>query len=210
MADVIAESDPAVVETAVRLLRAGELVAYPTDTVYGLGAAAGDEGAVRRLYAAKGRAPGKALPLLLADTAMAVWIAEMTPVAHALATRFWPGPLTIVMRKREGYHSAALAGETTVALRVPDRDVVRSIVGALKEPITGTSANRSGGRAPRSAQEVAFQLGEMVALVIDGGPTRGGTESTVIDVTAEGGPRILREGAVSREELEQATGKKIG
>jgi L-threonylcarbamoyladenylate synthase len=103
----------------------------------------------------------------------------------------------------------ALAGEDTVGLRVPDADVVRSIVQALREPVTGTSANRSGGREPRSAQEVAFQLGEMVSLVIDGGPVRSGTASTVIDVTAEGGPKILREGAVAREELEQALGKKI-
>ena len=209
MTEVVSQGEPGVVDVAVQLLRAGELIVYPTDTLYGLGAAAGDEEAVRRLYAAKGRPPGEPLPLLIGDTAMASWIADMSPVAHQLATRFWPGPLTIVVRKQPQFRSLALAGKDTVGLRVPDADVVRSIIKGLREPITGTSANRSGNRDPRSAQEVAFQLGDMVALVIDGGPVRSGTASTVVDVTAEGGPTILRQGGVTREEIEQALGKKI-
>ncbi len=195
-------------EEAVRILRGGGLVCYPTDTVYGIGAAAGDDDAVRRLFAAKGRSPEKALPLLLADTSDAAGVAEVTPPARALASRFWPGALTIVMRRAVSYRSLALAGGDTVALRVPDHALVRRIVRALGEPITGTSANRSGTRAPISAAEVAFQMGEMVELIIDGGQSRTRLESTVIDITRDK-PEIVREGAVSRGEVEEALGRAV-
>ena len=190
------------------MLRDGGLVCYPTDTVYGIGAAAGDDAAVRRLFAVKGRSPDKPLPLLLADVSDAARVAEVTPLAKALAGRFWPGALTIVMRKAVSYRSLALAGGDTVALRVPDHGLVRSIVRALGEPITGTSANRSGTRAPISAAEVAFQMGEMVELIIDGGQSRTRLESTVIDITREK-PEIVREGAVSRVEVEEALGRAV-
>jgi len=196
------------VEDAVRLLRDGGLVCYPTDTVYGIGAAAGDDAAVRRLFAVKGRSPGKALPLLLADAADAAIVAEVTPLARTLATRFWPGALTIVMRKAASYRSLALADGASVALRVPDHDLVRAIVRGLREPVTGTSANRAGAPAPVSAAEVAFQMGEMVDLVIDGGRSRSRQESTVIDITGDT-PQILREGVVRREEIEEALGKAV-
>lgn len=209
MADILPGSDPRVIDLAVQELAAGGLVAYPTDTVYGLGAAAGNEGAVRKMFAAKGRPPSKAVPLLVADTMMASWVAEVTPVANTLMSAFWPGPLTIVMRKLDTYHSLALARENTVALRVPDQSTVRSIIWGLSEPITGTSANRSGGRSPISAAEVAMGMGEMISFVIDGGTVRQRIESTIIDLTQEGGPVILREGAVSREELQRALGKAL-
>ncbi len=202
---IIPESDGASGDEAVRVLRDGGLVCYPTDTVYGIGAAAGDDAAVRRLYAVKGRSPDKPLPLLLADVSEAARVAEVTPLARALATRFWPGALTIVMRKVDSYRSLALAGGETVALRVPDHEFVRRIVRALGEPVTGTSANRSGTRAPVSAAEVAFQMGEMVELIIDGGQSRTRLESTVIDITRDK-PEIVREGAVSRGEVEEALG----
>ena len=192
----------------MRLLRDGGLVCYPTDTVYGIGAAAGDDAAVRRLFAVKGRSPGKALPLLLADAADAAIVAEVTPLARTLATRFWPGALTIVMRKAASYRSLALADGASVALRVPDHDLVRAIVRGLREPVTGTSANRAGAPAPVSAAEVAFQMGDMVDLVIDGGRSRSRQESTVIDITVDT-PQILREGAVRREEIEEALGKAV-
>jgi len=190
------------------VLRDGGLVCYPTDTVYGIGAAAGDDAAVRRLFAVKGRPPDKPLPLLLADVSDAARVAEVTPLAKALATRFWPGALTIVMRKATSYRSLALAGGDTVALRVPDHGLVRRIVRALGEPITGTSANRTGRRAPISAAEVAFQMGEMVELIIDGGQPRMRLESTVIDITHDK-PEIVREGAVSRGEVEKALGQVV-
>lgn len=205
---IVPESDGASVDEAVRVLRDGGLVCYPTDTVYGIGAAAGDDAAVRRLFAVKGRPLDKPLPLLLADVSDAARVAEVTPLAKALAGRFWPGALTIVMRKAVSYRSLALAGGDTVALRVPDHGLVRRIVRGLGEPITGTSANRTGTRAPISAAEVAFQVGEMVELIIDGGQSRTRLESTVIDITHDE-PEIVREGAVSRGEVEEALGRAV-
>jgi len=199
---------PACIEQAAFLLRQGQLVCYPTDTVYGIGATASNEDAIRRLYAVKGRTPNKPLPLLIAEPGDAGRYAEITPVAQRLMSRFWPGPLTIVLRKSAGLRSRALAGQNTVGLRVPDNDVPRSLVKMLGEPMTGSSANRSGARPPVSAAEVAFSLGEMVSLVIDGGRATGEVESTVIDVSA-GAPAIVREGAVSREELEEALGREV-
>ncbi|MCH7577879.1 MAG: threonylcarbamoyl-AMP synthase [Chloroflexi bacterium] len=205
---IVPEGDGASGDEAVRVLRDGGLVCYPTDTVYGIGAAASDDAAVRRLYAAKGRPLDKPLPLLLADVSDAARVAEVTPLAKALAGRFWPGALTIVMRKAVSYRSLALAGGDSVALRVPDHGLVRGIVRALGEPITGTSANRTGTRAPISAAEVAFQMGEMVELIIDGGQSRTKLESTVIDITRDK-PEIVREGAVSRGEVEEALGRAV-
>lgn len=181
---------------------------YPTDTVYGVGAVAGDDDAVRRLFAVKSRAPDKPLPLLLSDAGDAGRVADVTPLAATLADRFWPGALTIVMRKLPSYRSLALGGGDTVALRVPAHPLVRGMVRHLGEPITGTSANRAGVRSPAAAAEVALQLGEMVDLIIDGGRSRTGVESTVIDITADT-PQVVREGVVSREELESVLGRAV-
>lgn len=208
MPEIIPASDPRVVELAVHALLGGELVAFPTDTVYGLGAAVSNEGAVRKMFAAKGRAPSKAVPLLVADNAMATWVAEITPAAHLLIGAFWPGPLTIVMPKLERFHSLALGKEKTVAVRVPDQALVRNIIWGLGEPITGTSANRAGARSPISAAEVAMGLGEMISFVIDGGLVRSRAESTVVDVTGQSAI-ILREGAVTKEELQRVLGKAL-
>ncbi len=207
-ARIVPATDPASMEEAVRVLRRSGLVCYPTDTVYGIGAAAGDDAAVRRLFAAKGRSPDKALPLLLADPSDAARVADVTPLATALAGRFWPGALTIVMRKAPSYRSLALSGADTAALRVPDHDLVRAIVRALGEPLTGTSANRAGAPPPLSAAEAALQMAQMVDLIIDGGCSRAGVESTVVDITQDV-PEVLREGPVSREELEEALGRAV-
>ena len=209
MADII-PADARAADIAVQFLQAGELVAFPTDTVYGLGAPCTDDNAVRKVFAVKGRPLSKPMPLLIADAYMAGSVADVTPVAHRLTTAFWPGALTIVMRKLPEFRSLALAKQETVALRVPAHDLVRNIARGLGEPMTGTSANRTGGRAPISASEVAFGMGELIALVIDGGRSHGGMESTVIDVSSEGEPRILREGAVTREQLERTLGRAIG
>ena len=209
MAEIISQSDRRALELAVSALKSGELVVYPTDTVYGLGAAAGNEEAVRRLFVAKGRSPSKAMPLLVADAMMATRAADVTPVGHKLMSALWPGALTIVMRRPDSYHSAALAGGDTVALRVPDDDFARSMIAGVGEPVVGTSANRSGSRVAASAAEAAFQFGDMVALTVDGGKATG-VESTVIDITQEGGPVIVREGAVTQEEIEGALGRALG
>ncbi len=208
VANILSADDPAVVDQAVDLLCQGEIVCYPTDTVYGLGVRAGDDGAVRRLYAVKGRGKDKPMPLLIAEASAATWFADVSPLARTLMGRFWPGALTIVMRKANGLRSRALAGKNTVALRVPDHDVPREIARMLGEPLTGSSANRSGARPPVSAAEVAFSLGDMISLVIDGGRSASRVESTVVDVS-EGAVRLLREGAVSREEIEAAAGQEV-
>lgn len=207
-ARVIATSDPSCLDDAVRVLREGGLVCYPTDTVYGIGAAAGNEEAVRRLFDVKERSPDKALPLLLADPAEAERVADVTPTARALMERFWPGGLTIVMRKRSSYRSAALAGGDTVALRVPDHELVRAVVRSLGQPLTGTSANRAGAPSPVTAAEVAEQVGDRVDIIVDGGRSPGGVESTVIDIT-EDSPVVLRRGMVGGEEIEEALGRPV-
>lgn len=208
MAQIIPADHPDCINLAVRLLAQGELVCYPTDTVYGLGAAAENENAVRRLFAVKGRPLDKPLPLLIPDEATAARLAQVTPVARTLSRRFWPGALTIVMVKAPEFRSLALARQDRIALRVPDLDPLREIIRALGQPITGTSANRSGARSPRSAAEAALQLGDMVALIIDAGPAPGIAESTVIDITSDP-PRILRWGAISREEIAAALGREV-
>lgn len=218
MTEIIPESDPRAEEYAVQALLAGELVVLPTDTVYGLAAAANNEDGVRKLFAAKNRPPSKALPLFLADASMAPRVAEVTPVASALMSAFWPGALTIVMRRNPGYFSLALGDSDTVGVRVPDYAFVRNVVRGCNQPVTGTSANRSGARSAVTAAEAALQLGPLVAVVIDGGtlgqPGAPGTrsralESTIVDITQPEGPVILREGAVSREELKRVLGDRL-
>ncbi len=208
MARIVGAGEPHCVEEAVALLRQGMLVCYPTDTVYGLGARAGSDEAVRRLYAVKGRPPDKPLPLLLSDPEEASWIAEVSPLARSLMSRFWPGALTIVMAKAPGFRSRALAGRDTIALRVPDHALVREIVRQLGEPVTGTSANRASAPPPVSAAEAAFGLGDAVELVIDGERSASRVESTVVDVS-QGVARLLREGAVRWEEIEAAAGQEV-
>jgi L-threonylcarbamoyladenylate synthase len=197
--------DPALLERAVETIRRGGLVAYPTDTVYGLAARPSDDEAVERLFTAKRRRPDQSTPLLIASPADLARIVEDVPdVARALIGAFWPGGLTIVMRKAAAFHSRAVVGDTA-GLRVPDHSVPRELVRLLGEPITGTSANIAGGPEPLTAQDVGEQLGDSVDLVIDGGRCPGGTPSTVVDCTVEP-PRIVREGAVSHEELVRAAG----
>ena len=195
---------------ALAVLKGGGLVAYPSDTVYGLGAAASDERAVARAFAVKGRLSEKALPLLLADVDdMAPLCAEVPPIAKLLTERFWPGPLTVVLRRSPSFQSPALGGGDSVALRVPDHFFLRQLIRALGEPITGTSANRSGRPSCRTAREVQRQLGNAVDLIIDGGSSRVGQESTVVDITLDH-PKIVRGGALSRKEIERAIGREVG
>jgi L-threonylcarbamoyladenylate synthase len=197
--------DRDLIEQAVEILRRGGLVAYPTDTVYGLAARPSDDEAVERLFTVKRRRPDQSTPLLVASPADLARVVEDVPeVARALIGAFWPGGLTIVLRKAASFHSRAVVGET-VGLRVPDHAVPRELVSLLGEPVTGTSANVAGGPEPLTADDVRAQLGDGVDLIIDGGRCPGGTPSTVVDCTTEP-PRIVRAGAVSREELVRAAG----
>jgi L-threonylcarbamoyladenylate synthase len=189
-------------QRAVEVLRAGSLVAYPTDTVYGLAALPTDARAVERLFEAKGRPADRGVPLLIASPAdLALVAADVPEVASGLMQTFWPGALTIVLPTAAGFRSPAI-GET-VALRVPDHPVPRELVRLLGGPITGTSANVSGGAEPLTADDVRSQLGDAVDLIIDGGQCEGGQPSTVVDCTTQP-PRVVREGAISREELVRA------
>ena len=187
------------IERAVAILRDGGLVAYPTDTVYGLAALPTDDRAVARLFEAKKRALDRAVPLLIASPAdVALVVDEVPEIARRLMRTFWPGALTIVFRTAADFRSTAV--DRTVALRVPDHPTPRELARLLGAPITGTSANVSGEPDPLTAEDVRSQLGDTVDLVIDGGRCAGGRPSTVVDCTTEP-PRVLREGAVSREEL---------
>jgi L-threonylcarbamoyladenylate synthase len=194
---------------AVDCLRRGGLVAYPTDTLYGLGAAARDDGAVRRLFQAKNRPLDNPMPILVVSAKAAESVAQMEPsLALRLASHFWPGGLTLVLPREPGFQSLALAGGDTVAVRVPDHRLPLALIRELGEPLTGTSANVSGGAAPLTAAAVAEQLADFVDIIIDGGRCPGGMESTVLDLTGES-PRVLREGAISRAELESVIGSEL-
>ncbi len=198
---IVSTQEASCLADAAALIKSGGLVAFPTDTLYGLGAAASDDAAVRRLFAVKGRPLDKALPLLLTDVSMVDEVsADIPALGRALMTRFWPGALTIVLFRKPEFHSLALAGGDTVAVRVPDHDLVRELIRRIAAPLTGTSANRSGGPSPLTAQQVAEQLGGKIDLVLDAGPCQGGVESTVIDMTA-GEPRLLRAGAIAWEAI---------
>ena len=194
------------IEQAIAILNRGGLVAFPTDTLYGLGAHPFIESAVRRLYDAKGRPDSKPVPLLLSSPDDLALVSDQPGgLAHALASAFWPGALTLVVRCRPDIPSLVNGWGATVAVRVPDHSVPRELSSRLGAPITGTSANLGGGPNPISAQDVESQLGDQVDLVIDRGPCPGALPSTIVDVSGEN-PRILREGVISRADIEQVCG----
>jgi L-threonylcarbamoyladenylate synthase len=193
--------EDAILEGAVRCLLEGGLVAFPTDTLYGLAAVASNDRAVRRLFEVKGRPPDRALPILIESIDDADVVATDIPShARSLMEALWPGGLTLVLRRHPRFRSLALAGGETVAVRVPAHPVALELLCRLREPITGTSANLSGLPGPRTAEEVHHQLGDRVDLIVDGGPCPGGVESTVVDCTVDT-PRLLREGAVPGERV---------
>jgi L-threonylcarbamoyladenylate synthase len=186
------------VERAVGVLRDGGVIAIPTDTLYALTASAADAAAVRRVFEIKGREQGRPLPLFVSGVEMAERIAVLNDTGRRLAARFWPGQLTIVLSKRKEYESDALAGSDTVGLRVPDHPVARAVVAGLNAPVTGTSANLSGGPDPVTAEEVRRQLGGRVDVILDAGPSDRGVASTVVDCRGDE-PVILRQGAIAAD-----------
>jgi len=191
------------VERGISILRQGGIVAFPTDTIYGLGAGANLSQAVERLYRVKERPSNMALPLLLADISQISEVASyVPPVAWLLARNFLPGALTLVLLRSGSVPDIVTAGGITVAVRVPAHPVPIALAKGLGMPIVGTSANLSGKPSSLSADEVRSQFGGKIDLVIDGGRSPGGKESTIVDVSG-GKPVILREGAISREKLER-------
>ena len=183
------------------LLRAGELVAFPTDTIYGVGAVVWDREAVAKLYTAKLRSLDKAIPVLLADAAGLDLIArDVSPAARRVAERFWPGPLTIVVAKASCVPDEVTSGGDSVAVRVPDHSLARALIRAAGAPLATTSANLSGGPSPVTADEVAAQLAGRVGMILDGGRCPGGIASTVVDLTGPI-PVILRPGPIGLEQI---------
>jgi L-threonylcarbamoyladenylate synthase len=188
------------------LLRAGRLVAFPTETVYGLGANALDDAAVQRIYEAKGRPAINPIIVHVANIAAARNLALDWPgAAEAIARAFWPGPLTIVVRKRPIVPDIVSAGGDTVGLRVPAHPLALALLERAQIPVAAPSANLSTQVSPTTADHVVRGLGDRVDLIIDGGPTSVGIESTVVDVTG-GAPRILRPGMIARDAIARAAG----
>ena len=186
---------------AVRILKKGGVVAFPTDTLYGLGANAFDEKAVLKIFTIKSRPRDLALTLLLADISQIEVVGEDIPkLAWELAERYMPGALTIVIKKSAAVSDIISGNRNTVAVRVPNHPIPIALINGLGAPLTGTSANLSGAPDPATAEEVHKQLGSSVDMIIDDGRCPIGVSSTILDLTTDP-PTILREGAIKRDEL---------
>lgn len=204
----IASVNQQTIARAARLLQEGQLVAFPTETVYGLGGDATNEAAVARIFAAKGRPRFNPLIVHVPGLAEAEALGAFDERARDAARRFWPGPLSLVLPRRpdSGLSFLASAGLDTVALRVPAHPVAQALLRAAGRPIAAPSANRSGRVSPTEAAHVAAELGDRVALVVDAGPCPVGIESTVLDLSGRA-PRLLRPGGITLEALREVFGE---
>ena len=197
--EILPANDSKTIHHALEILRAGGLVAFPTDTVYGVGALAFDGKAVESIYIAKDRPIEKAIPILIGGISDLEKISDDVPgTARRLALRFWPGPLTVLVPKKPTLPES-ISATSTVAVRVPDHPVARRLLRAAG-PLAVTSANISGQPSPSTAQEVMDQLNGRIELILDGGRSPGGIPSTLVDCTGDE-IKILREGPITLEEL---------
>ena len=204
---LLSANHPEAIARALEILTSGGLVAFPTDTVYGVGALAFDGKAVESIYTAKNRPPEKSIPVLIGETSDLAQVAIDVPeIAPKLAARFWPGPLTLVVSKHPGL-PAVVSATGTVAVRVPDHPVARALLRAAG-PLAVTSANLSGQPSPSTAEEVLTQLGGRIAMVLDGGRTPGGVPSTLVDCLAPD-LRVLRAGPISETEIQALAGQNL-
>ena len=187
--------EPEKIAKAAELIKAGGIVAFPTETVYGIGTNAFDEEGVKKIYKIKNRPKNKPLPILLAESSqIKSVVAKISKKAEELMKKFWPGPLTIIFEKSVKVPNIVSAGSQTVGVRIPDHKVIQELIKASGVPIVATSANKSGEEAPKDAQEVEKSLKE-IDLILDGGKTKLGIPSTVVDATKE--PlEVLREGSI--------------
>jgi L-threonylcarbamoyladenylate synthase len=203
---IVTATDEAIAKAAA-LLKEGKLAAFPTETVYGLGGDATNGRAVAAIFAAKGRPRFNPLIVHLPDAGKVEAHAEMTPLARSLADAFWPGPLTLVLQRKKSSTLSDLvsAGLDSVAVRVPDHPIAQALLRAADRPLAAPSANRSGRLSPTRAEHVAADFGDEVALILDGGPTAHGLESTVIDARGDA-PVMLRPGAVTADTIEAVLG----
>jgi L-threonylcarbamoyladenylate synthase len=197
------------VHRAAQILRSGGLVAFPTETVYGLGADASSEAALKRLYAVKRRPPDH--PVIVhfarAEDAFA-WARDVPEAARRLAARFWPGPLTLILKRAAHVGDFVTGGQDTVGLRVPSHPVAHELLVTFGGGVAAPSANRFGRVSPTRAEHVREDLGAEVDLVLEGGPSEVGIESTIVDLS-RGGAVLLRPGAIARAELEAALGAPV-
>jgi L-threonylcarbamoyladenylate synthase len=201
MSQLVSAKDPQAIEHARHLLCLGQVVAFPTDTVYGVGVHAFLPEAVAALYAAKRRPTDKAIPILVGGIEDMERVGRtVPPIAWQLAERFWPGGLTLVLPRAEQVPSVVTAGGDTVAIRYPDHPIPLALMKAIDAPLAATSANLSGQPSPSTAEQVMSQLADRIPLIIDGGKCPGGIPSSVVDLSHTP-PRLLRAGAVTAEEL---------
>lgn len=206
----LVQATPEAIELAAEALIRGDIVAFPTDTVYGLGANALDAQAVAKIYAAKGRPGANPLAVLVPDLATAEDFAVVNAAARKLADTFWPGPLTLVLPKRRDcpLADAVSAGLDTIGVRAPDHKVALALLAQSGLPIVAPSANRSGGPSPKNAAEVEAELGDRPAMILDGGPSPLGRESTIVSLAGPE-PTLLRQGALPREAIEDVLGERL-
>lgn len=195
------------IETAVQTLRDGELVAFPTETVYGLGANAQNPAAVQKIFAAKGRPTNHPVIVHLdSPRFLHRWVREMPDVANKLAERFWPGPLTMVMPRALNVHDVVTGGQDTVAVRVPSHPMAQQLLTAFGGGIAAPSANRYGRLSPTRPEHVRDELGDAVKVILDGGECQIGLESTIV-VIEDGNVRLLRPGAVTAGQIRSVVGE---
>ena len=197
------------IEEAARLLKEGELISFPTETVYGLGANAMNENAVKKVYAAKGRPSDNPLIVHVASIEeVENYVEELSHQAKELMTKFWPGPLTLIFKAKPGVFSKTVTGGlTSVAIRMPNNKATLALIKSVCVPLVGPSANTSGKPSPTTAAHVYHDLNGKIAGILDGGETGVGLESTVLDMTDPEKPMILRPGALTKEELESVVKK---
>jgi L-threonylcarbamoyladenylate synthase len=200
--EILSAHTPNAITSALEIVLSGGLVAFPTDTVYGVGCLAFHQQAIELIYVAKDRPIEKAIPVLIGDNEDLIKIAEEIPIfAMRLIARFWPGPLTVLVPKKPTLPEA-ISATSTVGVRVPDHDVARSLL-RLAGPMAVTSANISGQASPITAHQVFAQLSGRIAMIIDGGETPGGVPSTLVDCTGDE-IQVLREGPITKDELLKA------
>ncbi len=206
---MIAEPTPDAIRRAAELLRAGELVGLPTETVYGLGADALNPAAVGKIYAAKGRPADHPLIVHLPDAShMSRWASIVPEEAVALAHAFWPGPLTLILKRAAGVPDEITGGQDTVGLRVPSHPVALDLLQAFGSGVAAPSANRFGRISPTTATHVEEELGDSVAMILDGGACAVGIESTIVDLS-RGKAEILRPGAITADDIDRVAGHPV-